>query len=154
MQSARSEDPATLAEVVPLAAVREARALAADCPGWRCWYSTQAALWYGRRIADRWVTERTGRTYVVIAGDATMLWAVITMQAVLDLAFEFAEWEIGCSSGGHWWATWRGPDDGQVHPIFCQLSPVKLAAVLREYVADMGERDDPRLIWLRDDDDE
>lgn len=152
------EDTRTRAEVIPLAAVCETRAdarrLATDCPGWRCWYSPRAALWYGRRLTGRWIPERTGHTYVVVAGDATMLWAVITTQAILDLTFEFAGWEIKCSPGGHWWATWRGLDDGRVHPVFCEVSPVKLAAMLRQYVADMGERDDLWLAWLCNGDDE
>jgi hypothetical protein len=156
MQSG-TEDTGARAAVVPLAAVRETRAearrLAVDCPGWRCWYAPQARLWYGRRIIDGWATEPTGRTYIATAGSAAMLWAVITTQAILDLAFEFADWNIECSPGGFWWATWAGADDDRRHSIIGVASPIKLAAALRRYVEMWGDQDDPRPSWLggRDD---
>jgi hypothetical protein len=152
------EDTETLAEVVPLAPVRETReadrGLAADCPGWRCWYSLRTDLWFGKRIVERWVPEMTARASIVIAADPAMLQVVITRQAVLDLAIEFADWEIEWTPGGHWWATWRGAADGRTRPIFCEVSPTKLAVPLRDYVAGLDEPQDRRLVWLCSGDDE
>jgi hypothetical protein len=49
------QDSGRQAEVVPLAALpetrKDARTLAAECPGWRCWYSPRAGLWFGK-LAD------------------------------------------------------------------------------------------------------
>jgi hypothetical protein len=144
--------------VVPLAELREARKdarrLAAECPGWRCWYSLRAGLWFGKRIVERWLPERTGRSYIVLAVDAATLQAIITTQAVLDLAMEFGDWEIECMPGGQWRATWDGAGGGGTRPIFCEISVVKLAASLREYLADIDEPEDPRLVWLCDSDDQ
>jgi hypothetical protein len=152
------EGSGRLAEVVPLAELREARKdarrLAAECPGWRCWYSLRAGLWFGKRIVERWLPERTGRSYIVLAVDAATLQAIITTQAVLDLAMEFADWEIECTPGGHWWARLSGANDGRTPPIFCEVSPVKLAAALRKCVARVEDPEDPRLIWVCDGDDE
>jgi hypothetical protein len=151
-------DRGTLAGVIPLAAVRETRVktrkLAAACPGWRCWYSAQAGLWFGRRIAGRWIPETTGRTYVVAAADPAMLQAAITTQALLDLVIEFAGWEIECTSGGSWYATWGRPGDGRGHAIIAGRSAVHLAATLREYAASMDEPGDPRMVWWGDSDDD
>ncbi len=155
---ARFEDTARLAEVVPLAELRatrnDPRRLAAECPGWRCWYSLRADLWFGKRIVERWAPERTARSYIVLAGDAATLQAIITTQAVLDLVTEFADWEIECTPGGHWRATWSGATDGRTPSIFSEASPVKLAALLRKCVARVDDPDDPRLIWRCDGDDE
>lgn len=77
---------AAFASVAGLADARERRDdrrwLAGECPGWRCWYSAPAGLWYGRRIVDRWVPDQTGRSYVVTAVDAGTLAGLITAQAI------------------------------------------------------------------------
>lgn len=123
--------------VVPLAKIHERRGdlswLAGECPGWRCWFSAPAGLWYGRRIVDRWVPDQTGRSYVVTAVDARTLAGLITAQAILDLVHEFPAWRPGCTPAGRWWAVWRGGDPAQ--PAVWQTSPVRLAALLREQMA-------------------
>jgi hypothetical protein len=144
------EHTGAVAEVTSLAAVRVTRAaaggLAADWPGWRCWYSPRAGLWFGKRIVERWVPEMTGRAYVVIAEDPAMLHAVITTQAILDLAIESSSWRIECMAGGYWWAMWHSAANDLLRPIFCEVSAVKLAASLRRYMASMDEPDDLRLV--------
>jgi hypothetical protein len=100
---------------------------------------------FSRRIVDWWVPDRTGRSYIVIAGHAAMLWAVITTQAILDLAFEFADWHVEGTATVRWWATWRSPGDGGDYPIACEMSPVRLVAKLREYAAS-GELDGRRRV--------
>lgn len=146
MKSGFKEDTGMRAVVVSLAmerGIREgARKLAAECPGWRCWYSAPSGLWFGRRIVERWVPEMTARAYIVLAANAAMLQAVITTQAILDLGIEFADWDIECTPGGYWWAAWNRAEDGWARSVLCEVSAVKLAASLRAYVAGMDE-DEP-----------
>lgn len=152
--------PAVAVALAPYRNRRAAREISGECPGWHVWFSVQANQWIAHRCGN-WDpgeanfgidNEDEGdpgrrRLCTVTATSPGLLVAEINWQAELDLAVDFPEWGVVPGHDGLWWASWEGPDDGRLRPVFCLTSPAKLVGSLRQHVAEMDEEPDPCPAW-------